>query len=84
MCLGQRFRSIKWQDSYEKSIISYEKSAGWSWFCNQINIEVFYTLVLKFLVGVVRPVPIANQIAELLEGQYLQKHVMDCLNILHE
>ena len=72
----------------KKSVISYEKSekksAGWSLFCKQINIEIFYTLVLKFLVGVVRHVQIANQIAELLEGQYLHKDVMNCLNILHK
>ena len=34
----------------------------------QINIKIFYTLVLNLLVGVVGHIHIANQTAEFLEG----------------
>ena len=50
----------------------------------QINIEIFYMLVLNLLVSVVGHVQIANQTAEFLEVQYLQEDMMDFLNILYK
>ena len=40
-------------------------------------------MVLPFLGGTVKNTQTANQIAEFLEGQYLKKDLMDCLDILH-
>ena len=45
--------------------------------------KVFRKLVVPFLLGVVRHAQIANQIVDFLEGQYLIKDLMDCLDFLH-
>ena len=42
----------------------------------QINIKVFNTLILPFLVGVVRHTQIANQISEYFKGQYVEKDAL--------
>lgn len=42
-------------------------------FCLQINVKVFYKLILRYLVGMVKHVHIANQNSEFLKGQYLIK-----------
>ena len=54
---------------------------GWL-FCLQINIKVFYKVVLTFLVGMFRHTKIAKQILEFFKGKYLIKDLMDCLDLL--
>ena len=51
-------------------------------FCIQININIFYKLILPFLVGVFMHVQITNQIAEFFEMQYHKKGLIDCFNFL--
>ena len=46
----------------------------WIW----ININIFYKLILRFLVGVVRHVQITNQIEEFFEIQHHKKKLIDC------
>ena len=40
-------------------------------------------MILTFLAGVVRQVPITNQIAEVFEMQYHKKALIDCFDFLH-
>ena len=51
-------------------------------FCIQININVFYKLILPFLVYVVMHIQITNQIAEFLEMQHRKKILIDCFDFL--
>ena len=51
-------------------------------FCMKININIFYKLILPFLMGVVMHVLITNQIAEFFEMQYHKKGLIDCFNFL--
>ena len=51
-------------------------------YCIQININIFYKLILPFLVGVVMHVQITNQIAEFFEMQYHKKGLIDCFKFL--
>ena len=44
--------------------------------------NIFYKLILPFLVGVVMHVQITNQTAEFFEMQYHKKSVIDCFNFL--
>ena len=48
----------------------------------QVNVTVFYKLLLPYLQGMARHVQIANQIAEFVEGQCLKKDLIDCFDIL--
>ena len=52
-------------------------------FCIQININIFYKLILLFSVDVVMHVQITNQIAEFFEMQYYKKCLIDCFNFLY-
>ena len=53
-------------------------------FCIQININIFYKMILPFLVGVVMHVQMINQMAEFFEMQYHKKGLIDCFNFLDE
>ena len=53
-------------------------------FCFQINIKAFCKLILLFLVSLVQDAQIANQIAKFLEGHYLKKDLMDCIDFCHK
>ena len=48
-------------------------------FCMQININIFYKMILPFSVGVVMHVQITNQMAEFFEMQYHKKGLINCL-----
>ena len=54
---------------------------GWL-FCLQVNIKVFYKVLLTFLVGMFRHTKIAKQILEFFKEKYLIKDLMDCLDLL--
>ena len=51
-------------------------------FCMQININIFYKMILPFSVGVVMHVQITNQMAEFFEMQYHKKGLINCFNFL--
>ena len=51
-------------------------------FCIQININIFYKLILPFLVDVIMHVQITNQITEFFEMQYHKKGLIDCFDFL--
>ena len=51
-------------------------------FCIQISINIFYKLILPFLVNVFMHVQITNQIAEFFEMQYHKKGLIDYFNFL--
>lgn len=48
----------------------------------QVNIKVFYKVLLTFLVGMFRHTKIAKQILEFFKEKYLIKDLMDCLDLL--
>ena len=53
-------------------------------FCFQINIKALYKLILLSLVSLVQYAQVANQIAKFLEGHYLKKDLMDCIDFCHK